>query len=120
MSHIVTIQTKVKDQFAVAAACQRLALAAPVHGKAHLFEGEVTGLIVRLPGWEYPVVIDTDSGSVRFDDFGGRWGDQAQLDQFFQMYSVEKAKLEARQKGYSVTEQQLQDGSIRLQIAGGA
>ena len=30
--------------------------------------------------------------------------------------AVEKAKLEARKKGYSVSEQPLQDGSIRLQI----
>jgi hypothetical protein len=34
-----------------------------------------------------------------------------------QMYSVEKAKLEARKKGYSVSEQALEDGSIKLQIA---
>jgi hypothetical protein len=33
------------------------------------------------------------------------------------MYAVEKAKLEARQMGYAVTEQALQDGSIVLQIA---
>ena len=30
--------------------------------------------------------------------------------------AVEKAKLEARKKGYSVSEQALNDGSIRLQI----
>ena len=30
MSHIVTIQTKVRDPHAVAAACRRLNLAAPV------------------------------------------------------------------------------------------
>jgi hypothetical protein len=32
------------------------------------------------------------------------------------MYAVEKAKLEARKKGYSVTEQSRQDGNIVLQI----
>lgn len=54
MSHVVTIQTKVHDPAAVAAACQRLNLAAPVQGTARLDGGETTGLVVRLPGWQYP------------------------------------------------------------------
>ena len=58
MSHIVTIQTKVHDPAAVAAACQRLQLPAPVQGTAQLFSGQATGLLVQLPGWQYPVVID--------------------------------------------------------------
>jgi hypothetical protein len=36
------------------------------------------------------------------------------------MYAVEKARQEARKKGYQVTEQALEDGSIRLQIVEGA
>jgi hypothetical protein len=35
------------------------------------------------------------------------------------MYAVEKCRIEANQKGYAVTEQQLQDGSVRLQIVEG-
>ena len=30
-----------------------------MQGTTQLFSGEATGLIVRLPGWEYPAVIDT-------------------------------------------------------------
>jgi hypothetical protein len=116
MSHIVSIQTKVRDPAAVAAACQRLGLAAPVQGTARLYSGDATGLLVQLPGWQYPVVIDPQTGEVRYDNFGGRWGEQAQLDRFLQMYAVEKAKLEARKKGYQVSEQAVQDGTIRLQI----
>ncbi len=48
------------------------------------------------------------------------WGDQGHLDHFLQMYAVEKAKLEARKKGYAVSEQALQDGSIRVSISEGA
>ena len=49
------------------------------------------------------------------------WGEQTQLDQFLQTYACETAKLEARKRGHSVSEQQLADGSIKLciQIAGG-
>ena len=116
MSHIVTVQTKVFDPAAVALACRRLNLAAPARGTAQLFGGVVTGLLLELPGWKYPAVIDTTTGAVAFDTYEGRWGNQKELDRFLQMYAVEKAKLEARKKGYGTSEQTLQDGSIKLQI----
>jgi hypothetical protein len=119
MSHIVSIQTKVRDQAAVMAACQRLGLIAPVQGTAKLYSGEATGLLVQLPGWQYPVVIDLASGELRYDNFSGRWGAQEQLDRFLQHYAIEKTKLEARKKGYQVSEHTLQDGAIRLQIIEG-
>ena len=120
MSHVVTLQTKVHDPVAVAAACQRLNLAPPRQGTAELFSGEAEGPIVQLPGWQYPVVIDTLSGFVRYDNYQGYWGDQEQLDRFLQIYAVERTKLEARKKGYLVSEQALQDGSIKLQLTEGA
>jgi hypothetical protein len=116
MSHIVTVQTKVHDPAAVRAACQRLGLSEAAEGTANLYSGEATGLIVQLPGWQYPVVIDALTGTLRYDNFGGHWGDQVHLDRFLQAYAVEKAKLEARKKGYAVAEQALGDGSIKLQI----
>jgi len=48
------------------------------------------------------------------------WGDQVQLDRFLQAYAVEKAALEARKLGHTVSEQLLADGSIKLQIVEGA
>src|SRR5262245_50700767 len=122
MSHIVTVRTQVRDQAAAAAACHRLGLPPPQHRQVKLFSGTAEGLAVELPGWNYPVVCDLTTGEVRFDNFEGRWGDQQGLDCFLQAYAAEKAKLEARKKGYSVTEQSLQDGSIKLtiQVAGGA
>jgi hypothetical protein len=73
MSHIVTIRTEVRDPLAVAAACRRLGLPEPAQGTAQLFSGEATGLLVKLPGWLYPLVLDTASGQVRFDNYGGSW-----------------------------------------------
>ena len=120
MSHVVSIQTKIHDHAAVRAACQRMSLPVPTHGTASLFSGEATGLLVQLPGWQYPAVIETTSGTVKFDNFEGHWGSPEHLDKFLQMYAVEKAKLEARKKGYTVSEQSLNDGSIKLQIIEGA
>lgn len=122
MSHIVTLQAQIKDAAAVRAACQRLSLPPPVQGAHRLFSGEVTGLAVQLSDWVYPVVADVSTGQLRYDDFGGRWGDRQHLDRFMQMYAVEKCRAEARKAGRSVTEQTLADGSIKLtiQVSGGA
>lgn len=116
MSHIVQIQTQVRDAEAVRLACRRLHLPEPTHGTVKLFSSTVQGLAVQLPGWNYPVVCQLDSGQLQLDDFGGRWGDRAQLDRFLQAYAVERAKFEARKQGHSVTEQPLTDGSIKLTI----
>ena len=121
MSHIVKIQTQVRDEAAVFAACQRRQLPAPEHGKHRLYRGEVEGLAVRLRDWHYPAVCQLATGEVQFDNFGGRWGEQRELDQFMQAYAVEKAHIEARKRGHTFTEQTLSDGSIKVSIqVGGA
>lgn len=119
MSHIVTIRTQVRDPAALEAACRRLHLAQPVQGTVTLYSGQATGLIVQLPGWRFPVVIDTAAGQLKFDNFSGSWGEQSQLDRLIQAYACEKAKIEARKAGHSVVEQALSDGSIKLTIQAG-
>ena len=121
MSHIVSIKTEVKDVEAVKAACIRLGLEEPVHGTARLFEGEATGLLVKLPGWLYHCVCDTATGQVRYDNYGGQWGDPKHLDRLIQTYAICKATIEAYKRGHSVFEQPLADGSVKLTISvGGA
>jgi|ERR1700685_364358 len=121
MSHIVTIETEVRDGGAARAACERLGLPTPVEGSHELYSGTVHGLGVQLPGWQYPVVCHLDTGKVEFDNFSGRWGEQKEFDRFLQAYAIERTKLEARRKGYSVTEQSLGNGSIKVSIqVGGA
>jgi hypothetical protein len=44
MSHIVTIETEVRDASAVQAACERLKLPAAAHGLHELFSGTAQGL----------------------------------------------------------------------------
>jgi hypothetical protein len=116
LSHIVTIKTEVRDGAAVAAACHRLAWPAPAMGTAQLYSGQATGLLVRLPDWLYPVVIDADTGTIRYDNYGGAWGDEQHLHRFVQAYVVERSRIEARRKSYATTEQSLADGSIMVEI----
>ena len=70
-------------------------------------------------GWKFPIAINTLTGDLQHDHFGGNWGDEAQLHRFLQAYAVEKCRIEARVKGYQLTETQLRDGSIKLQTQEG-
>ena len=122
MSHIVTIQVEVRDLDAIKSACRRLGLKEPIHGRAEIFQTQVEGVIVELGNdWIYPVVCNLETGELKYDHYEERWGDQKYLDQFVQTYCVEKATIEARRKGYSVVEQMLGDGSVKLTVnMGGA
>ena len=117
MSHVVTIRTQVRDPAALTAACRRLGLAEPRAGTAQLYSAQATGQILQLPGWRYPLVADAATGQLQFDNFGGAWGKQSELDKLLQAYAVEKAKIEARKSGHGVVEHALADGSIRLTVS---
>ncbi|HUU59254.1 MAG TPA: DUF1257 domain-containing protein [Phycisphaerae bacterium] len=133
MSHLVTIQTRMRDPAALAAACRRLGLAEPVHGTMTAADGATAeGLLVCLPGWRVPVAVRAD-GTVATErwNFGRRlstdawehddwpglaYSDEAQPGRLLQAYAVEAARIEARRRGRSITERALPDGSIRLVI----
>ncbi|MFH5802772.1 DUF1257 domain-containing protein [Alienimonas sp. DA493] len=120
MSHVVTIETKLRDPAALSAACVRLKLPEPQRETVKFFDGgEHAGLAVRPPGFVYPVLVQPD-GNVRCDTYGGRWGDDAFLGRLKQAYAVEAAKLQAKARGHRCTETALPDGSVRLTVTAGA
>lgn len=119
MSHVVTIETQVREPVALRAACRRLQLAEPREGTAKLFSGEATGCVVELPNWRYPVVFDLAARRVHFDNYGGKWGHQKNLDALLQAYAAENVALEARKQGYTTQEQTREDGSIKVTICMG-
>lgn len=114
MSHIVQIQTQIKSEPAVQAACSNLNLPRATHGTFELYVSTETGLGVQLPDWKYPIVADLATGELKFDNYEGRWGDRTHLNRFIQRYAVEAACIAARKQGHSVVERQLENGSIKL------
>jgi hypothetical protein len=117
MSHIVQIKSELKCVPSIENACDRLGLARPVSGTHQMFSSQTaTGLAVNLPNWHYPIVINPETGAVEYDNYNGSWGDQSELDKFLQAYAVEKATYEAQVAGYSVYEETLEDGSIKLTV----
>ena len=121
MSHTVTIKTQFLDEKAIAATCKEMGLPAPEMGEHSLYANSgqrIKGIAVKLPNWNYPLVIDPKTGQASYDNYGGAWGDQSHLNRFTQLYAVNKATLEAKKKGHMVLRTMQPNGSIRLSITG--
>ena len=120
MSHTVTIKAQFKDESAILAAAKELGLPVPVRGNAKLYDGVTTKntLNLRLPGWTFPVAINTQTGEAQFDNYKGTWGEQKQLDRFTQTYVIHKATMAAKAKGYTVARQPQKNGSVHLVVTG--
>jgi hypothetical protein len=119
MSHTATINIDVKDPQVVRKTAERLGYEV-TEGECQMYDGtRATGIQVKLPGWRYPVVVDTESsweetlsdgttvtrkGRVYSDNYNGSWGDQKFMDEFTQIYGVEKASQEASEAGYMCSE----------------
>ncbi len=117
MSHIVTQKTDVRDLEAIKAACTRIGIDQPVSGSHKLFSSQqAAGLAIRLPKWNYPVVINPETGDLKYDNYGGHWGDQVELDKFVQAYTIEYTSAQARMNGYLVNEVPLENGDVRVQL----
>jgi hypothetical protein len=117
MSETMNIKTEILDMAALSAACERLGFQMQV-GEHRLYRTTETGMGVFLPGWQFPLVVK-EGGQVAYDTYGGRWGDEKKLHELTAHYGLEKAKLEARKKGYSIYESrndQKQTLELRIQI----
>jgi hypothetical protein len=72
---------------------------------------------VQLPGWKYPVAIDTATGEIHYDNYNGRWGAIEQFDRFHQEYALQAAEAEAGEliaQGYSLERIALDNGDVQL------
>lgn len=117
MSETMNIKTEIYDMAALTAACERLGLRME-NGEHHLYRSVEKGMGVFLSGWTYPVVIK-DGGQVAYDIYGGVWGDEQKLHELTAYYGLEKAKIEARKKGYCVYEtrnEQAQTLELRIRL----
>ena len=122
MSHISRIEIEVRDLSILKAACRRLELGFVEGQKAFKWFGTEDGAcdhVIKVPKAEYEIGV-VHVG--RRYELNCDWFDQAleagigkNGGRLKQAYAVEKTKLEARRKGYSITEEQAENG-IRLRI----
>ena len=121
MSHISKIELQVNDLSVLGSACARLGLELIRSKTSFKWYGKDAPCdhAIRVPQADYEIgVIDRDGTYELNCDFYDRniekvIGRNGGL--LKQAYAVEKIKIEARRKGYSVLEQKTENG-IRLQV----
>ena len=121
MSHTVRVAVKMKNLDALNAAIDKLGLQREGgrESQSHrLWSGnKANGIGIKLKGWQYPVVINPETGEALYDNFGGHWGAQEMLDELVQEYAVEETKLQGLEHGYCVeTEETLENGDRKLTL----
>ena len=114
LSHVVTVQTEVRDPPpsrppAASSHCPSRSTARP-----SFFSGQAPGLLVRLPEWLFPVVIDRPPARPATITTRGL-GDERHLHRFLQAYVVERSPSRPAEE-LLTTEQSLADGSILVEI----
>lgn len=117
MSHIATVRIKIKDMQALEAVCRELNIPAEIKTQqVSLYSGSVDAVAsIRLPGWTYPVAIKAD-GTLQFDNYGGKWGAQAELNRILRRYSERITVNQARRMGLTVRRHEQPDGSVVLRL----
>jgi hypothetical protein len=121
MSHISKIELEVKDLQVLKQACRRLGLEFMKNKKNFNWFGKEGHCdhAIKIPGANYEVGVVKKGGCFEllcdyFDrNIEMKIGSKGGL--LNQAYAVEKAKTEARRKGYSVIEKKTQTG-IRLHV----
>jgi len=121
MSHISKIELEVRDLGVLAQACERLGLELQRDRTTFKWYGQqgTCDHRIRVPKADYEIGIRAKDGQYElvcdfFDrELAKALGPQGGL--LKQAYAVEKTRLEARRKGYSVLEQPIETG-LRLRI----
>jgi hypothetical protein len=118
MSHIATVEIKITDLDALQTACQNLGVQCEIGQiNATLFAGQKAkgNVSIKLKGWNYPIVIDTEKGEAQYDNYNGSWGKMEEFELLQQEYSKQVA-LSELSEGFSVSETLLEDGTIELEF----
>ena len=139
--HVASIKLEIRSLEALMLACNRLGLEFREHQNTYAWYGRWAGdsplpegftqedlgkceHAIHVPGANYEVGVVFQDGKWRLLwDSWPTGGLEAALgkdaERLKQAYGIEAAKLEAMRQGYSVWEQEMEDGAIKLTIAVG-
>lgn len=120
MSHIVNVATQFKNMEALKRAADKRGVRIEIAAQGQtisrtLYTGKVEGVAaVDLKGWKYPAMVQAD-GSCKADNYGGAWGQQAEMDGLAQEYGSELAMMTLKRQGYRLQTDKVEaDGTREL------
>ena len=101
MSHTLKIKVEIKDETALRTASERTGAKVLGEGSHRLYGGVSNGFGVQLPGWQFPVIVNLQTGELSYDNYGGNWGNQGTLDTLIHEYSTEVVAQALASQGIS-------------------
>lgn len=99
MSHTVSLDIKLKNKEAVIKAAQAMGATIEGEGTHRLFSSSHTGLLFKLPKWSYGIVVDKE-GNTYYDNYGGAWGNPADLETLKEKYAQEVVASKCDELGW--------------------
>ena len=99
MSHTVTVDIKFKNLDAFIEAAKTMGAQILGNGTHRLFGSVHTGTGIKLPGWSYPIVVNKE-GEAFYDNYGGHWGNPADLATLKDTYAIAMVQDECAKLGW--------------------
>lgn len=99
MSHTVKVKVSYSSLAALSKAVEAMGGKVLGDGTHKLFDAAHAGFGFTLKGWNYPLVLKAD-GELAFDDYGGQWGNRADLDRLRGEYALARAEEHCAQVGW--------------------
>jgi hypothetical protein len=100
VSHTVRVSIELSNHAALAAAVLAMGGAVLGIGQHKLFNSQPeSGFGFTLPSWRHPLVLKAD-GKLAFDDYGGKWGNTADIEKLKGKYAVQAAMQAAAMQGW--------------------
>ena len=119
MSHIATVEIKVKDLSALKSACDKMGVPIRIAEKGSTLSEKMystqraTGqAAVDLPTFKFPVVFDVDKEEAYMDTWPR--ADVGEFDKLKQNYAAEVARKQMQNQGWMISESVTEDGVIEL------
>lgn len=114
MSHIVTIETEMKNFDTIKEVCKILGLKYEQSKDIKVYNTIKSGIGIYLKGWKYPIVVN-ELGKVDYDNYSGSWGDIEEYNKFINEYSLEETLKRIKKKNLKYTIQRLND-EIKIEV----
>jgi hypothetical protein len=100
MSHTVKVKVNFGDPDILGAVAVSMGGRILGDGMHRMYGGQSSqGYGIALMGWVYPLVLGAD-GTLAFDDYGGHWGNRADIDRLTALYAVSIAEQAAQAQGW--------------------
>jgi hypothetical protein len=99
MSHTVTIDIKMKNKEALVKAAESMNAEILGEGTHRLFGSSHQGLGIKLPKWNFPIVVD-ESGTAFYDNYNGAWGNPADVARLADGYAQAVVEQECENLGW--------------------